>query len=154
MLGLKSFRTAAITFAGIELANRIRKRQFSFGRGGQRENWSLTQLWDWTLEPIPSLVTPQRPSPPARPPTHQNSRIHFRSKTELYLLVMPSGSRYWRFNYRFDGKHKTLALGVHPDVSLEKASARHQVARSLLADGVDPSIQERASAVTLENPPG
>ena len=26
MLGLKSFRTAAITFAGIELANRIRKR--------------------------------------------------------------------------------------------------------------------------------
>ena len=36
MLGLKSFNTAAITFAGIELANRIRKGQFSFGRGGQR----------------------------------------------------------------------------------------------------------------------
>ena len=32
MLGLNSFRTAAITFAGIELANRIRKRQFCFGR--------------------------------------------------------------------------------------------------------------------------
>jgi len=46
MLGLKSFRTAAITFAGIELANRIRKRQFSFGRGGQRSNWSLKQLWN------------------------------------------------------------------------------------------------------------
>ena len=45
MLGLKSFKTAAITFAGIELANRIRKRQFSFGRGGQRSSWSLKQLW-------------------------------------------------------------------------------------------------------------
>lgn len=49
MLGLKSFETAAITFAGIELANRIRKRQFSFGRGGQRESWSLKQLWDRAL---------------------------------------------------------------------------------------------------------
>jgi hypothetical protein len=32
-MGFKSFRTAAITLAGVELAHRIRKRQFSFGRG-------------------------------------------------------------------------------------------------------------------------
>ena len=49
MLGLKSFRTAAVTFAGIELANRIRKRQLSFGRAVQRSNWSLKQLWDRAL---------------------------------------------------------------------------------------------------------
>lgn len=36
MLALKSFRTAAVTLAGIELAHKIRKRQFSFGRGGPR----------------------------------------------------------------------------------------------------------------------
>jgi transposase-like protein len=29
MLGLKSFKTAAITFAGVELAHRIRKRQLA-----------------------------------------------------------------------------------------------------------------------------
>ena len=67
----------------------------------------------------------------------------------LYLLVMPNGSRYWRYNYRFGGKHKTLALGVHPDVCLEKARARHQLARSLLADGIDPS----ASGSLIESPP-
>ena len=33
MAGFKSFRSAAITIAGIELAHRIRKGQFSFGRG-------------------------------------------------------------------------------------------------------------------------
>jgi len=49
MLGLKSFRTAAITLAGVELAHRIRKRQFSFGRGRQRRAWSLKQLWDRAL---------------------------------------------------------------------------------------------------------
>jgi hypothetical protein len=39
----------------------------------------------------------------------------------LYLRVMPSGGKYWRFNYRFKGKHKTLALGVYPDVSVARA---------------------------------
>jgi hypothetical protein len=62
----------------------------------------------------------------------------------LYLLVMPNGGRYWRYNYRFNGKHKTLALGVHPDIPLEAARERHQIARSLLADGIDPSDRKRA----------
>src|ERR1700691_513473 len=45
MLALKSFRTAAITLAGVELAHRIRKRQFSIGRGCS----SLKQLWTRAL---------------------------------------------------------------------------------------------------------
>jgi transposase-like protein len=45
MLALKSFRTAAITLAGVELAHRIRKRQFYFGRGGPSQFCSLKQLW-------------------------------------------------------------------------------------------------------------
>jgi transposase-like protein len=49
MTGFKSFGTAAITLAGIELAHRIRKRQFSFGRGRQRQVSSLKQLWDRAL---------------------------------------------------------------------------------------------------------
>ena len=49
MLGFKSFRTAAITVAGVELAHRIRKRQLAFGRGRQRQASSLKQLWDRAL---------------------------------------------------------------------------------------------------------
>jgi transposase-like protein len=45
MLGLKSFRTAAITLSGVELAHRIRKRQYSFGRGGPSRFESLKDLW-------------------------------------------------------------------------------------------------------------
>jgi transposase-like protein len=47
MLGLKSFRTASITFAGVELAHRIRKRQFSIGGGTQKP--SLKHLWEQAL---------------------------------------------------------------------------------------------------------
>lgn len=49
MTGFKCFRNAAITIAGIELAHRIRKRQFSFGPGRQRRAWSLKQFWDRAL---------------------------------------------------------------------------------------------------------
>ena len=61
----------------------------------------------------------------------------------LYLLVVPKGGRYWRYNYRFYGKQKTLAFGIYPDVSLDKARARHQEARRLLAAGVDPSLKKQ-----------
>jgi transposase-like protein len=45
MGGFKSFGTAAITLAGIELAHRIRKKQFSLGRGQYRNFGWLKQLW-------------------------------------------------------------------------------------------------------------
>ncbi|HLQ13522.1 MAG TPA: IS6 family transposase [Steroidobacteraceae bacterium] len=45
MLALKSFRTAAVMLAGAELAHRIHKRQFSFGRGGPRRLCSLKHRW-------------------------------------------------------------------------------------------------------------
>jgi len=38
----------------------------------------------------------------------------------LYLLVKTSG-RYWRWDYRFGDKRKTMALGVYPEVGLDKA---------------------------------
>jgi transposase-like protein len=49
MAGFKTFRNAAITLSGIELAHRIRKRQFSFGRGRRWKAHSLKQLWDLAL---------------------------------------------------------------------------------------------------------
>lgn len=59
---------------------------------------------------------------------------------------------YGRYNYLFGAKLKTIALGVHPDVSLEKARTRHQVARTMLADGIDPSARKRATGVGIFGP--
>lgn len=55
----------------------------------------------------------------------------------LHLLVKEAG-KYWRLNYRFGGKQKTLALGVYPEVSLAQARIRRDDARKLLAEGIDP----------------
>jgi integrase len=61
----------------------------------------------------------------------------------MYLRIKAAG-KYWRMDYRFHGKPKTLALGVYPAVSLLKARQRRDKARELLADGVDPSAAKRA----------
>ena len=61
----------------------------------------------------------------------------------LRLLVKSSGSKYWRFKYRFEGKQKTLALGVYADVSLKMARDRRDDARRLLADEKDPSATKK-----------
>ena len=66
----------------------------------------------------------------------------------LYLLVKSDGSRYWRYNYRFAGKRKTLALGVYPDVSLADARKAHQQARETLAKDIDPSEAKRIERIT------
>jgi integrase len=57
----------------------------------------------------------------------------------MYLLVMPDGARYWRLDYRYAGKRRTLALGVYPTVTLRNARARREDARAALANGADPS---------------
>jgi hypothetical protein len=35
----------------------------------------------------------------------------------LYLEILPSGGKYWRMKYRFQGKENRLALGVYPDTA-------------------------------------
>jgi hypothetical protein len=62
----------------------------------------------------------------------------------LYLLLKPSG-KYWRLNYRFLGKQKTLAIGVYPAVSVAAARAARDRARALLAAGRDPSAEKQSA---------
>jgi hypothetical protein len=62
----------------------------------------------------------------------------------LLLLVDPGGGKWWRFRYRFAGKHQSLSLGVYPDVSLAQARERHDQMRQLLLQGIDPAAARRA----------
>ena len=62
----------------------------------------------------------------------------------MHLLVNPTGSKLWRFKYRFDGKEKLMALGMYPDVTLAQARDRRDEARKQLAMGVDPMAARHA----------
>lgn len=62
----------------------------------------------------------------------------------LFLLIKPTGGKWWRFKYRFQGKEKLLSIGVYPDVTLAKAREKRDEARKLLFDQIDPSENRKA----------
>ncbi|AOR59618.1 Arm DNA-binding domain-containing protein [Pectobacterium parmentieri] len=61
----------------------------------------------------------------------------------MHLMVHPNGSKYWRLQYRFAGKQKTLALGVYPEITLSEARQRRDEAKRQIATGTDPSEQKK-----------
>jgi len=69
----------------------------------------------------------------------------------LFLLVNPSGSRYWRLKYYFLGKEKTLSIGVYPDVSLASARQVTLTAREEIAAGKDPTREKKLNKLKNQN---
>lgn len=67
----------------------------------------------------------------------------------MYLLVDSQGRKYWRLDYRYAGKRKTLALGVFPEVTLEAARKRRREAREKIDAGNDPCEQRKVDKLTL-----
>jgi len=57
----------------------------------------------------------------------------------LYLLIKPNGAKWWRFDYSFAGKRKTLSLGVYPKTTLTDARRKATDAQNKVANGIDPS---------------
>ena len=61
----------------------------------------------------------------------------------MYLIVTPRGGKYWRLDYRFNGKRQTLSLGTFPSTSLKDARRKCENTKSLIEDGIDPSRQRK-----------
>lgn len=66
----------------------------------------------------------------------------------LFLLVQPSGGKWWRLKYRFGGKEKLLSLGTYPDISLKEARDKRDAARKGLSQGVDPGVKRKAEKIS------
>lgn len=66
------------------------------------------------------------------------ARERFTDSGGLYLEVVPTGGKHWRWKYRYGGKEKRLALGSYPEVTLALARRARDDARLVLKAGSDP----------------
>jgi len=58
----------------------------------------------------------------------------------LYLDVLPSGSRIWRFKFRQpNGKENRLTFGPYPEITLQEAREKRLDTRRLMLQGTDPA---------------
>jgi integrase len=68
----------------------------------------------------------------------------------LHLLIETSGSKLWRFRYRYAGKEKMLTFGSYPEVSLASARTKREEAKKLLAEGKDPSQKRKEDKLSAQ----
>lgn len=66
----------------------------------------------------------------------------------LCVEIAVSGSKLWRYRYRFAGRPRKLALGPYPEVSLKEARQLRDEARSVLRDGADPGVERQRAKLT------
>jgi integrase len=62
----------------------------------------------------------------------------------LCLYVTTTGSKLWRWRYRFEGVPKMMAFGAYPDLSLQEARKLHEAMRNVLKKGTDPMQTRKA----------
>ncbi len=72
----------------------------------------------------------------------------------LCIEVRPSGSKFWRYRYRFLTKAKMLTIGQYPGITLAYARLKTMEYREQLAKGIDPighQKKERLEAIKANN---
>lgn len=61
----------------------------------------------------------------------------------LVIEVRPTGSKFWRYRYRYAGKANMLTVGEYPIVSLADARDQVKVFQTQLANNIDPSQKRK-----------
>lgn len=64
----------------------------------------------------------------------------------LFLEVLPSGSKVWRYKYHRDGKREKVTIGPYPAVGLAAARTRHGELREQLYAGASPMREKQRAA--------
>lgn len=87
---------------------------------------------------------------PGIKPDGSNTNKAYRVTDErgLYIEVKPTGSKLWRFKYRYEGKEKLLSVGGYPDVGLKAAREARDELRKQVAAGIDPSELRKAEKLS------
>ncbi len=67
----------------------------------------------------------------------------------IHLKPLKSGAMgmYWRLDYQYVGKRKTLPIGTYPQITITEARNTHKAAKVGLTKGIDPMAAKRAGKV-------
>ena len=61
----------------------------------------------------------------------------------LYLVVKKNGTKFFRYDYTFDKKRKSMSFGIYPDISLKEARTKREEIKELIKNGIDPITEKR-----------
>ena len=65
----------------------------------------------------------------------------------LYLDILPSGSKVWRYSYRIHGKRTKVTIGPYPTIGIKAARDTHERLRATLIEGIDPARKKKIDKI-------
>lgn len=83
----------------------------------------------------------------ARP---ENMAYKISDRDGLYLYISKSGSKSFRYNYKFFKKHRTITYGRFPEVSLNEARELHAKSKRLISQNKDPVTERKKTKQIAE----
>lgn len=69
----------------------------------------------------------------------QQKQYRITDRDGLYLVVLPTGTKTFRYDYKINGRRETYTIGVYGIISLSRAREMLLEAKRLLAEGISPS---------------
>lgn len=79
----------------------------------------------------------------------KDKKYKLTDKDGLYLLVLPNGGKYFKYDYRFGGLKKEYSIGVYPKISLKEARLILIEAKALLSKGINPNEVKKAHKINI-----
>lgn len=61
----------------------------------------------------------------------------------LYLEILHSGVKSWRYSFSLAGKKSKMVFGTYPDITLSEARRLHAEARKLVSQGINPAEEKK-----------
>ena len=68
----------------------------------------------------------------------------------LFLVVKKNLTKFWRFDFIFEGKRKSMSFGIYPTVTLKSARDMREKANENIAQNINP-IESRDSNYEIRN---
>ncbi len=63
----------------------------------------------------------------------------------LYLIVKTNGTKFFRYDFTFENKRKSMSFGVYPETSLSEARILRDKTRELLKQNINPIFEKNSS---------
>ena len=73
-------------------------------------------------------------------------RITLSDSHGLVLFIEPSGSKLWRYRYRWQRKATMMSLGKYPEITINEARSKRDEIRNLINSGINPQTFKKNSS--------
>ena len=62
----------------------------------------------------------------------------------IQLVITTSGEKWWRYDYQWVGKNKSISLGSYPIINLNKVRQQRKVFEGLMDKNIDPAAHRKS----------